>query len=110
MQTESRLLDIEARLADAITLAAAAQNGQRQRHGLWSMLIEWIASGVVLPLQAFGALASLPFRTIIAMIEFGKATVMGRRPTDRGRKTATGKQGSHTRIGADRLQGKALKR
>lgn len=111
MQTESRLLDIEARLADAITLAAAAaQNGQRQRNGLWSMLIEWVASGVVLPLQAFGALVSMPFRTIIAIVEFGKATAIGTRHTDSARKATTGRPGSHTRIGADRLQGKGLKR
>jgi hypothetical protein len=111
MQTESRLLDLEARLADAITLAAAAaQTGQRQRYGLWSMLIEWVASGVVLPLQAFGALASLPFKTIIALIDFGKATVVGRRASDRGRKSGNGRTGSHGRIGGDRLQGKGIKR
>ncbi len=110
MQTESRLLDLEARLADAISLAAAAaQTGQRQRHGIWTLLIEWIASGIVLPLQAFGALASLPFKTIIALIGFGKAAIIGK-PPERGRKTATGRPASHGRIGADRLQGKSVKR
>jgi hypothetical protein len=110
MQTESRLLDLEARLADAISLAAAAaQTAQRQRYGLWAMLVEWIASGIVLPLQAFSALASLPFKTIVALIGIGKATIIGK-PPERGRKTTTGKPASHSRIGADRLQGKVLKR
>jgi hypothetical protein len=110
MQTESRLLDLEARLADAISLAAAAaQTGQRLRYGLWSILVEWIVTAIVLPLQAFGALASLPFKTIVALIGFGKTTIIGK-PPERTRKTAIGKPASHSRIGADRLQGKALKR
>lgn len=110
MQTESRLLDLEARLADAISLAAAAaQTGQRQRYGFWSMLVEWIASAIVLPLQAFGALASLPFKMIIALIGFGNITIIGK-PPERSRKTTNGKPTSHGRIGADRLQGKGLKR
>jgi hypothetical protein len=110
MQTESRLLDLEARLADAISLAAAAaQSGQQYRYGVWSVLIEWVASGIVLPLQAFGALASLPFKTIVALIGFGKATIIGR-PPERSRKTAAGKPTSQGRIGTDRLQGKGLKR
>jgi hypothetical protein len=110
MQTESRLLDLEARLADAISLAAAAaQTGQRQRYGIWGMLVEWIASAIVLPLQAFGALASLPFRTIVAVIGVGKSTMIGK-PPERSRKAANGKLASHGRIGTDRIQGKSLKR
>jgi hypothetical protein len=111
MQTESRLLDLEARLADAISLAAAAaQTSQRTKYGLWSMLVEWIASIIVLPLQAFGALASLPFKTIIALIDFGRATIFGRPLIDKGRKAAIGKAASHGRLGSDRLQSKGLKR
>jgi hypothetical protein len=110
MQTESRLLDLEARLADAISLAAAAaQSGQQHKYGVWSMLIEWIASGIVLPLQAFGTLVSLPFKTIVALIGFGKATVIGK-PPERSRKTAPGKPPTHSRMGADRVQGKVMKR
>jgi hypothetical protein len=110
MQTESRLLDLEARLADAISLAAAAaQSGQQRRYGVWSVLIEWVASGIVLPLQAFGALASLPFKTIAALIGFGKATIIGK-PPERSRKIVAGKPTPQGRIGTDRPQGKGLKR
>jgi hypothetical protein len=110
MQTESRLLDIEARLVDAISLAAAAaQNGQ-QRYGFMSMFAEWIAAGLVLPLQAVGVLAGLPFRTMIALISFGKTTIVGRQQAERGRKSINGKSVSHSRFGSDRIQGKGPKR
>lgn len=110
MQTESRLLDLEARLADAISLAAAAaQSGQRSR-GFGTILVEWTAAGMVLPLQAFGALAAMPFKTIIALIGFGKATVVGRKSNEMGRKSGNGKLASHSRLGTDRLQSRGLKR
>jgi hypothetical protein len=108
-QTESRLLDLEAKLNDAISLAAAAaNNGQRQR-GFTGVIVEWVATAVVIPLQAFGALASLPFKTIIALINFGKTSVVGRQPADRSRKATNGKYPSHGRVG-ERLQSKASKR
>jgi DNA uptake protein ComE-like DNA-binding protein len=110
MQTESRLLDIEARLTDAISLAAAAaQNGQ-QRYGFMSMLVDWIAAGLVLPLQAVGVLASLPFKTTITLISFGKMVITGRQPAEKGRKSTNGKSVSHSRFSGDRVQGKGLKR
>lgn len=112
MQTESRLLDIEARLADAISLAAAAaQVGQRHKYGLWSMLVEWISSGIVLPLQVSTALASLPFKAFITLISFGKFAIVGPHP-ERGRRAgaANGKPVSHSRISGDRLQAKGPKR
>lgn len=108
-QTESRLLDLEAKLNDAISLAAAAaNNGQRQR-GFTGIIVEWIAAAVVLPLQGFAALASLPFKTIITLIKFGKTSVVGRHPTDRARKATNGKYPSHSRIG-ERVQSRANKR
>ena len=108
-QTESRLLDLEAKLNDAISLAAAAaNNGQRQR-GFTGVIVESIAATVALPLQGFVALASLPFKTIITLIKFGKKSVVGRHPTDRARKATNGKYPSHSRIG-ERAQSRANKR
>jgi hypothetical protein len=108
-QTESRLLDLEAKLNDAISLAAAAaNNGQRQR-GFTGVIVEWVATAVVLPLQAFAALASLPFKTIITLINFGKTSVVGRQSTDRARKATNGKYPSHGRIG-ERVQSRPSKR
>ena len=108
-QTESRLLDLEAKLNDAISLAAAAaNNGQRQR-GFTGVIVEWVATAVVLPLQAFSALVSFPFKTIIALINLGKTSVLGRQPADRSRKATNGKHPSHGRVG-ERLQSRATKR
>lgn len=109
MQTEARLRELESRLGDAISLAAAAANGQRQR-SFASILVEWAAALVVLPLQALGALASLPFKTIIALIEFSKGILVGKRTNDVGRKSTSGRQSSHGRIGADRLQRSSFKK
>jgi len=108
-QTESRLLDLEARLSDAISLAAAAaKNGQRQR-GFAGIVVEWVATAVVLPLQAFGAIASLPFKTIIALINYGKTWVARPASYDKSRKSTNGKFPSHGRVG-DRVQGRMAKR
>lgn len=111
MQTEARLLDLESRLADAISLAAAAaQNGQKVRYGFSGTLLEWLAAAVVLPLQVLGTLMRLPFSTIKALIGIGKTTIASRQPADRGRKTVSSKHASHGRIGTDRLQGRIFKR
>ena len=108
-QTEARLHDLEARLNDAISLAAAAANNGHRQRGLSGIAVEWAATAIVLPLQAFGALAVLPFKTIIAMINFGKAKVVGQQPPDRNRKSTNGKYPSHGRVG-DRLQSRVTKR
>jgi hypothetical protein len=108
-QTESRLHELEARLNDAISLAAAAaNNGQRQR-GFTGLIIEWAATAIVLPLQAVGAIASLPFKTMMALFNFGKAKVVGPLPPEKGRKVANGKYPSHSR-GGERLQGRPTKK
>lgn len=90
------------------TTAAAANNGQRQR-GFTGIIIEWIATAVVLPLQALSTIASLPFKTIITLINFGKTSVAGPQPTEKGRKSMTGKYPSHGRVG-DRVQSRVGKR
>jgi len=109
MQTEARLLDLEARVADAISLAAAATQNGRSHKGIGSILVEWTAAGLVLPLQAFGALVALPFKTIIALINAGKTTVAGKTGGDPGRKSTSGRS-MHARLGSDRLQGRGTKR
>ena len=108
-QTESRLLDLEAKLNDAISLAAAAANNEQRQRRFTGIIVEWVATAVVLPLQAFGALASLPFKMITALINFGKRSVLGRQPADRSRKATNGKYPLHGRMG-ERLQSRATKR
>jgi len=109
-QTESRLHELEARLSDAISLAAAAaKNGQGQR-GFTGIILEWIATAIVLPLQAFAVLVNLPFKTFMAIFNFGKKKVRGQQPpSERGRKATNGKYPSQARVG-EKMQGRATKR
>jgi hypothetical protein len=67
MQTESRLLDIESRLAEAISLAAAAAQGGQRPKTLGVTAAELLASGIMLPFQTMGSLAQLPF-TVMALL------------------------------------------
>ncbi|RDW78454.1 hypothetical protein BP5796_06306 [Coleophoma crateriformis] len=122
LQTEGRLQDLESRLNDAISLAAAAANGGQRRHSLSAMIIEWSAAMVVLPLQAFGTLASLPFKTAVVVLNLGKTAVIGkkvpvmsekkmRRERERDREVMSAKYAMHNgRMGLDRLQGRVTRR
>jgi hypothetical protein len=95
-QTESRLFDLEARLNDAISLAAAAANSQKHK-GFTGILVEWTATAIVIPLQALGTLAKLPFTTISAFINFSKAKLVGipgASPTEK-KKSTNGKYPGH---------------
>lgn len=109
MQTEARILDLEARLADAITLAAAAaaQQNFKSRHGFGNVLAEWTTFAVVFPLQ----LATLPFRLMSSMISLVKHNIFGAPPTNPKKKVITnGRYSGYPRPGGERLQSKGLKR
>ena len=64
MQTESRLQELEKRLSDAITLAAAAERSSqvnRQRRGLGvTAIVDWVAMMAVLPMQIGWSIITLP--------------------------------------------------
>ena len=108
-QTESRLQELEGRLNDAISLAAAAANNGQKQRGFMGILLEWAASAIVLPLQALGALANLPFKAISALVSLVTTKVTGEQPPDKGRRAPNGKGPAHGRVG-DRLQGRLTKR
>ena len=67
LQTESRLQDLESRMNDAITLAAAAERN-RSKRGYASILLEWICAALVMPAQALYAMLSLPPRTALKVL------------------------------------------
>ena len=76
MQTESRLQELEGKLADAITLAAAAERSSqasKQRRGSAAFfMIDWLGKAFVLPMQLAWAVVSLPVQlaaTLLAYIE-----------------------------------------
>ena len=64
MQTESRLGELESRLSDAITLAAAAERnvGNVQRRSPAGVLLDGIAAGLLFPLQAGYRALMLPMK------------------------------------------------
>ena len=74
MQTESRLQDLESRMADAITLAAAAErsNARKPRYGSALTLLDWVCAIFVVPVQTIGMCISFPLqvvRTTVTAIE-----------------------------------------
>ena len=66
IQTESRLQDLESRMSDAITLAAAAERSISRSHlkrgSSVLVLMDWISKATLLPLQAAWAVATFPAR------------------------------------------------
>lgn len=66
MQTESRLQDLEYRMADAITLAAAAERSiaQRPKHSSALTLLDWVCAVIVLPVQTIMVCINLPARAV----------------------------------------------
>ncbi|KAI9853535.1 MAG: hypothetical protein M1824_001100, partial [Vezdaea acicularis] len=109
MQNESRLQDLEQRLADALSLAAAAaQSGQRRGQGTFSMLLGWVGSAVIFPIQAFSSLISFPIRS------FGKLFGIGRSKQNFAKGERSGrsalKYGNHGRLGGERIHARGMKR
>ncbi len=66
MQTESRLQDLESRMADAITLAAAAErsNARKPKHGSALMLLDWLCAAVILPVRTIKVCINLPAKLV----------------------------------------------
>lgn len=99
MQTESRLQELEARMADAITLAAAAErssNQQRSRRGSSALVVyEWVSAGLLLPVRTAWAAISLPAVLVQAIMRRMEEYVGGN--VRREMKTAGRASGGHSR-------------
>ncbi|CCD34276.1 hypothetical protein BofuT4_P103700.1 [Botrytis cinerea T4] len=104
-QTESRLLDLEARLNDAISLAAAAANNS-QRRGTFRMIFDWISSAMILPLQAFGTIASLPLKALLSVVNYTRFLLGGHETMERPKRNSNSRNTSHAK-GVDRVQNKS---
>lgn len=109
-QTESRLLDLDARLADAISLAAAAANNENRNRKFTTVVGEWAATAVMLPIQALASTARLPFKAIGILMRFGKPKIANH-DSGNGGKTAYGQYTSNGRTGdGPRSQGRMMKK
>ena len=91
MQTESRLADLESRLADAITLAAAAERNisNFSRKSYTAMLLDWASAAILLPIQAGYSLVMLPVWVAGGALGFVDEVARGK--IRKEMKTATGK-------------------
>ncbi|KAI9818437.1 MAG: hypothetical protein M1827_000496 [Pycnora praestabilis] len=108
MQTEARLQDLETRLSDALSLAAAAaQYGQKQKYNLATILWDWTSVVVVLPVQALWGLLSLPTKLIGSALGILEGFIGPR--VKREMKTA-GRIGGHGRTGGERSQVRGTKK
>ncbi|KAL8896285.1 MAG: hypothetical protein Q9207_007779 [Kuettlingeria erythrocarpa] len=107
MQTESRLQELEARMSDAITLAAAAERSSSKSSSRGSsalVLFDWVSTALLLPLQAGWAIVSFPAKvagTLMNLVEdyVGKKVrremkTAGRTSSGYGKRSATGSKGS----------------
>lgn len=127
MQNEARLRELEGRVGDAVSLAAAATRGRGGVFGgsgfaveksFLSILVEWC---IVWPLQGLLAVMSLPFKMVGALIEVGRRVIVGsknsnttynRRIPDGGRGIkssvslgkSSGVGGAGYRIGGERVK------
>ncbi|KAL8870968.1 MAG: hypothetical protein Q9174_003106 [Haloplaca sp. 1 TL-2023] len=104
MQTESRLQELESRLSDAITLAAAAERSSTQQRG-WRgsstvVLVDWMAAAILLPLRAAWTIIRFPAQLLTLLLGSVEAYVgnkvrremktAGRSSSGQGRKSNPG--------------------
>lgn len=72
IQVEGRLQDLESRVQDAVVLAAATQRNANKQAGRYSaVLLNWISAFVVVPVQYFFYILTLPQRILSTLT--GKA-------------------------------------
>ena len=70
MQTEARLQELESRMANAITLAAAAERStSNTQRGSASILFDMVCATIVLPAQTAWTMLSLPARVAAKALE-----------------------------------------
>lgn len=98
MQTEARLQDLENRLRDALSLAAAAAH-HSQRPGWVPTILEWTAIAFMLPLQGMFALTIYPFQLGYTMLFTAKNVAFGqsKSPPEKGKKRQ-GRSADHSGI------------
>lgn len=108
MQTESRLQDLEARMNDAITLAAAAERSKHHPgQGFAAMMFQWGFAAMVLPIQALWEFASLPARLSSKVLAVAKGLVGAK--VEKEVRTA-GRHGEPGRMTGSRAPGRGVKR
>jgi hypothetical protein len=80
LQTDQRLIALETKARDAVSLAAAAQRASAsQRAGYAVVLVDWVCACVVIPVQMCLSLVALPGRAVSGCLDWGLRFVLPRR-------------------------------
>lgn len=109
LQTESRIQDLESRMADAITLAAAAERGNSSsRRGSAAVLLDWACAAIVVPVQAGWTMAVLPAKLAGKVMMWAEGFVVGK--VKREMRTAGKGGGEKARISGGREKGRTGKK
>lgn len=108
MQTESRLQDLESRMADAITLAAAAERSSNAQK-LWRnssalTLLDWVCATIVLPVQTIGMCINFPVKVVWTTVAAVEGYV-SRKFRSQTRKPPNGSRGSGGENGYGNVNG-----
>ncbi|KAI9661778.1 MAG: hypothetical protein M1821_009017 [Bathelium mastoideum] len=106
-QTEARIQDLEKRLKDALSLAAAAAESGR-RSGFMTKFLESMAALFMLPLQATWALLVYPLQAAATAISRAQTFLIGPRPTRK--KRVVTKYDDHGAFSGGRAVTKSTKR
>lgn len=101
IQTEARLQDLEARLRDALSLAAAAAN-RSQKPGVVMATLEWASHLIALPIQAVWSLFIWPWEAVAHALAVGKTWVLGSRSKQRPKRTGKEKESGYKIVDAPR--------
>ncbi|KIX10036.1 uncharacterized protein Z518_01117 [Rhinocladiella mackenziei CBS 650.93] len=100
VQIEARLQDLESRLDDVVSLAAAAQRTADRKPGNYVFILtNWICAGIVLPVQYLMYLSSLPGRILSAAIAVPRRYVRKRSKSQPGKESRASRRGPSTRSG-----------
>ena len=107
LQIEARFQDLEARLKDALALAAAAAR-TGQRPGVIAMTLSWIAGTISYMLQVAWDVVMYPFRTAVVAVSMAKSLFVRdeRRVRRKGKGGGAGQMNGHMGVATGRLQAK----
>ncbi len=100
VQIEARLQDLETRLKDVVSLAAAAQrNADRIPNNYIIVLANWACAVVVVPVQYTLYLASLPSQAVASLVAVPKRYLMKRSRAAATKESRTSRKGVASRSG-----------
>ena len=108
IQTESRLQDLESRMADAIALAAAAERSNSSKRTPALILLDWASAAVVIPVQTAWTIVTFPAQLASTALGIVEGYITGK--VRRELKTAGRVSNGHTRSGGSRSQGRGSKK